>query len=145
MMLVMTRNTDDLPSRSSESGPDGPPRTRNRTDMSTTTELRATPGPASPDPDASRPGPLGRIAGVAYRHRGRMVLAWLGVLVVAFALSATLGGTFKADYSAPGSDSKAAQTLLQTKFPAQSGDTVNVVVHSTAPVTSPSVKAAVTA
>jgi putative drug exporter of the RND superfamily len=113
--------------------------------MSTTTAVRATPGPASPRPDLHRPGPLGRIAGAAYRHRGRIVLAWLGVLAVAFALSATLGGTFKADYSAPGSDSKAAQQLLQTRFPAESGDTVDVVVHSGAAVTSPAVKSAVTA
>src|SRR6185437_7422813 len=108
------------------------------------TVVRADSGPASPDPDLNRSGPLGRLAGVAYRHRGRMVLGWLGVLALAFALSAALGGTFKADYSAPGSDSKAAQQLLQTKFPTQSGDTVDVVVHSDAAVTSPAVKAAVT-
>jgi RND superfamily putative drug exporter len=102
---------------------------------------------AQPAPSRSdlRPGPLGRIAGFAYRHRGRVVLAWLGVLVLAFALSAALGGTFKADYSAPGSDSKAAQQLLETRFPAQSGDTVDVVVHSTGAVTSPAVQSAVTA
>src|SRR5258705_4338280 len=102
---------------------------------------------AQPAPFRSdlRPGPLGRIAGFAYRHRGRMVLAWLGVLVLAFALSAALGGTFKADYSAPGSDSKAAQQLLETRFPAQSGDTVDVVVHSTGAVTAPAVPSPVTA
>jgi RND superfamily putative drug exporter len=92
-----------------------------------------------------RAGPLGRLAGVAYRNRGRVVLGWLAVLVLAFALSATLDGAFKADYSAPGSDSKAAQQLLQTHFPAQSGDNVDVVVQSDAAVTSPAVKTAVTA
>jgi putative drug exporter of the RND superfamily len=96
-------------------------------------------------PSGPRPGPLGRLAGVAYRHRGRMVLAWLGVLVVAFALSATLGGKFTADYTAPGSDSKAAQQLLENRFPAQSGDTVDVVVQATGTVTAPAAKAAVTA
>ncbi|MFL6099559.1 MAG: MMPL family transporter [Actinomycetales bacterium] len=112
--------------------------------MSTSTVVRAGSGPASPHTDLTGPGPLGRLAGVAYRHRGRMVLAWLAVLALAFALSAALGGSFKADYSAPGSDSKAAQQLLQTRFPTQSGDTVDVVVHSDAAVTSPAVKAAVT-
>ena len=42
----------------------------------------------------------------------------------------TMGGDFKADYSAPGSDSKEAQTLLEDRFPSQAGDTVDVVVRA---------------
>jgi putative drug exporter of the RND superfamily len=121
--------------------------------MSTTTEARRQddagsnqPGqPGQSGPQSLRPGPLGRVAGAAYRHRGRVVLAWLGVLVLAAALSSVLGGQFRADYSAPGSDSKAAQQLLESRFPAQSGDTVDVVIHSDAAVTAPAVKSAVTA
>src|SRR4051812_21380746 len=118
--------------------------------MSATTEARPQDDAGSEQPDHSggadrsasgslRPGPLGRVAGAAYRHRGRVVLAWLGALVIAAALSSVLGGQFRADYSAPGSDSKAAQQLLESRFPAQSGDTVDVVVHSDAAVTSPAV------
>ncbi|MGZ4633022.1 MAG: MMPL family transporter, partial [Actinomycetes bacterium] len=88
-------------------------------------EPRAT----APEP-APQVGPLGRIARLTFRHRGRTVLAWLAVLVLAVVLSSAFGGTFKADYSAPGSDSKAAQNLLEQRFPAQAGDTVSVVVRA---------------
>jgi putative drug exporter of the RND superfamily len=99
---------------------------------------------SAPDP-ASQIGPLGRLARLTYRNRGRTLLAWLAVLVLAVVLSSAFGGKFKADYSAPGSDSAAAQSLLENKFPAQSGDTVDVVVHSDQAVTSPAVKADVAA
>jgi RND superfamily putative drug exporter len=87
-----------------------------------------------PAPRAAAPGPLGRIGRFAFRHRGRTVLAWVATLVLAAALSTAFGGKFFADYSAPGSDSKKAQNLLQDRFPAQSGDTVDVVVKADAGV-----------
>jgi RND superfamily putative drug exporter len=101
--------------------------------------------PAAAPEQAPRPGPLGRLARVAFRRRGRTVLAWVLVLVLAGVLSTAFGGDFKADYSAPGSDSKAAQDLLEQRFPAQSGATVDVVVHADGSVTSPAVRADVDA
>ncbi len=94
--------------------------------MSTLTPRRS----ADPATSSPRVGPLGRLARVTFRRRGRTVLAWLGVLVVAVLLSMSLGGDFTADYSAPGSDSKEAQTLLEDRFPSQAGDTVDVVVRA---------------
>jgi RND superfamily putative drug exporter len=94
---------------------------------------------STPEP-APRVGPLGRLARLTYRNRGRTVLAWLAVLVLAVVLSTAFGGKFKADYSAPGSDSKAAQQPARARFPAESGDTVDVVVHSEAAVTSAAVR-----
>src|SRR5689334_13352345 len=86
----------------------------------------------STEPDLPKPvpGPLGRLARVAYRRRGRVLVAWLVALVAAVALSISFGGEFKADYSAPGSDSKQAQKLLAERFAAQSGATVTVVVRA---------------
>ncbi len=81
-------------------------------------------------PDAPRPGPLGRLAGLAYRRRGRVLLAWAVALAVAFGLSAAFGGEFTTSSSAPGSDSEQAQRLLSERFPTQSGDTVKVVVRA---------------
>ncbi|MGI5184640.1 MMPL family transporter [Dactylosporangium sp. CA-152071] len=75
-------------------------------------------------------GPLGRLARVAYRRRGRTVVAWVVALAAAFALSNFFGGDFAADYSAPGSDSKAATRLLEERFTSQSGATVAVVVRA---------------
>jgi putative drug exporter of the RND superfamily len=81
-------------------------------------------------PDAPRPGPLGRLAGLAYRRRGTVLIAWAVALAIAFGLSAAFGGEFANDSSAPGSDSGQAQSLLRERFPAQSGDTERVVVRA---------------
>ena len=96
--------------------------------------------PASPQPPF-RPGPLGRLARLAFRYRGRTVLVWMAAFVVALGLSTAFAGAFNADYSAPGSDSAAAQDLLTTRFPASANDTVTLVAHSTQPVTAPDVRA----
>ncbi|GFJ95317.1 hypothetical protein [Phytohabitans rumicis] len=87
--------------------------------------------------EQSRIGPLGRLARLTYRRRGRTVLLWLAALALAIGLSAAFGGDFAADYSAPGSDSKAAEELLSERFPAQSGEIVNVVVRADAGVAGP--------
>ena len=87
--------------------------------------------PAGPSADPGRPGPLGRLADVSFRRRGRVLLGWLAALVLAVGLSTAFGGDFNADYSAPGSDSSEAQTLLETRFPSQAGDVVDVVVRVT--------------
>jgi RND superfamily putative drug exporter len=98
------------------------------------------PGP----PDPPRPGPLGRLAGLAYRRRGRVLVAWALALLTAFGLSAAFGGEFSTDASTPGSDSAQAQRLLAERFPAQSGDTVQVAVRAD-DVTSAEVRADVAA
>jgi RND superfamily putative drug exporter len=84
------------------------------------------------DPAEKAPaiGPLGRLGRFAYRNRGKTILAWVAALVLSAGLSMAFGGEFFADYSAPGSDSSKAQQLLEDKFPAQSGDTVDVVVRA---------------
>jgi putative drug exporter of the RND superfamily len=96
---------------------------------------------AAADADALRPGPLGRVAGWTFRHRGRTVLVWVAALALAAGLSAAFAGAFSADYTAPGSDSRQAQDLLAARFPAQSGDTISVVVRSAGPVTAPATRA----
>ena len=87
------------------------------------------------------PGPLGRLARLTYRRRGRTVLVWVLALVLASGLSAAFAGSFSADYTAPGSDSQQAQQLLAERFPAQSGDTISVVAHSAGSISAPATKA----
>src|SRR5680860_1314254 len=94
---------------------------------------------------ASRPGPLGRLAGVSFRRRGLVVLGWIAALAIAVGMSAAFGEDFAADYSVPGSDSAEAQELLSERFPAQAGDTVDVVVRAEGPVTDQAVRADVQA
>ncbi|MFJ9697850.1 MMPL family transporter [Kitasatospora sp. NPDC101183] len=90
-----------------------------------------------------RPGPLGRIAGWSFRHRGRTVLLWLLAAGAAFGLSAGLGAKYSADYSAPGSDSKQAQQLLARDFPGLGGESINLVLSSDQGVTDAATRARV--
>ena len=82
------------------------------------------------DHHPSRPGPLGRLAGLCFRRRGRVLLAWLLGLGLAAGLSAAFGGDFANSASVAGSDSERAQGLLTERFPAQSGAGVDVVVSA---------------
>src|SRR5215210_8671081 len=86
------------------------------------------------DPAEKAPaiGPLGRLGRFAYRNRGKTVLAWVAALALSAGLAMSFGGEFFADYSAPGSDSSKAQQLLEDRFPAQAGDTVDIVVRAEA-------------
>ncbi|HEU4948755.1 MAG TPA: MMPL family transporter [Kribbella sp.] len=80
--------------------------------------------------DPVRPGPLGRLARLSFRRRGRVLLVWLLGLGLAIGLSAALGGEKVNGASMPGSDSEQAQTLLKERFPAQAGDRIDVVVRA---------------
>jgi len=93
-----------------------------------------------PDP---RVGLLGRLAGVAYRRRVLTVFLWLAAVAAAVGLSTVASGEFKADYTARGSDSRAAQELLAERFPEAAGEQVTVVVRSDRPVTDPAVRSSV--
>jgi RND superfamily putative drug exporter len=77
-----------------------------------------------------RTGPLARLAGLCFRRRGMVLLAWLLGLGLAIVLSAAFGGEKVNGASLPGSDSEQAQTLLEDRFPAQSGDRIDVVVRA---------------
>jgi putative drug exporter of the RND superfamily len=93
-----------------------------------------------PDP---RVGVLGRIAGAAHRRRVLVLVLWLVAVAAAVGLSQVASGEFKADYTARGSDSRAAQDLLTARFPAAAGEQVTVVVRADRPVTDPTVRASV--
>ena len=98
------------------------------------------------DPAATAPtvGPLGRLAGWAFRRRGRVLLAWVAAFAAATGLAAAFAGDFAADYSAPGSDSRQARDLMAERFPAQAGDTIDVVVRAEGGVTTADVRSDVT-
>src|ERR671922_3035769 len=70
---------------------------------------------------------LARIADVAYRRRGRMVLAWIVAAVVIIGVGSALAGEYNADYDTPGSESKAASDLTEERFAGYSGQEIYVV------------------
>jgi putative drug exporter of the RND superfamily len=84
-------------------------------------------------------GSLARLAELAVRRRGRMVLAWVAVLVAVLAIAPSLAGDFDEDYTTPGSESKEAATLLADRFQGSTGDTFDVVWQAREGVRDPAV------
>jgi putative drug exporter of the RND superfamily len=83
---------------------------------------------------------LARVADLAYRRRGRMVLAWLAAAVVIIGVGSALAGEYNADYDTPGSESKAASDLTEQRFGGYSGQEIYVVWKDPAGARSPAVR-----
>src|SRR5918997_3791017 len=88
---------------------------------------------------------LARLADVAYRRRGRVVLAWLAALVVIIGVGSSLAGEYNADYNTPGSESKAASDLTEQRFGGYSGQEIYVVWKDPDGVESPAARERVNA
>ena len=84
-------------------------------------------------------GRLARLADLAYRRRGLMVLAWVVVLVAVVGGVSRLTADFDVDFGTPGSESDVAADVLEEHFPQTSGESVNVVWKSEAGADSPGV------
>jgi RND superfamily putative drug exporter len=83
---------------------------------------------------------LARLADLAYRRRGRMVLGWILAMIVIIPLGNGLAGEYNADYNTPGSESKAASEVLERGFGGYSGAGVDVVWKAEEGAASPAVK-----
>src|SRR4051794_12679702 len=80
---------------------------------------------------------LTKLADIAYRRRGRMVLAWIGAMIVIIGVGGALKGDYDADYNTPGSDSKAASDITDQRFGGYSGQEIYVVWKDPGGATSP--------
>jgi RND superfamily putative drug exporter len=83
---------------------------------------------------------LARLADLAYRRRGRMVLGWIVATVVLIGLGSSFAGDYHADYNTPGSESKAAGNIVQRDFADYSGQEIYVVWKDPAGAASPAAK-----
>ena len=83
---------------------------------------------------------LGQLADIAYRRRGRMVLAWIVAAIVIIGVGSSFAGEFNADYDTPGSESEAASTLTEERFEGYSGQEIYVVWKDEAGADSPAVR-----
>ncbi len=87
-------------------------------------------------------GLVARVADWATRHRGRVLTAWLMILVAAIALFKSAGSDFSNSLTLPGTQSQAAVTALQRDFATQAGDQDQIVfATSSGSVTSAAAKA----
>src|SRR5215211_5954521 len=90
---------------------------------------------------ASRPASarLARLADLAYRRRGRVVLARIALLAGVVAVAPCLAGDFSSEFATAGSESQAAADLIAERFPGISGDTIEVVWQAQAGAREPRV------
>src|SRR5919106_3386139 len=83
---------------------------------------------------------LARLADIAYRRRGRVVVVWIVAAVVIIGLGTSLAGEYNADYDTPGSESEAASDLTEQQFGGYSGQEVYVVWEDESGADSPEVQ-----
>ena len=88
-------------------------------------------------------GLLARLADLAYRRRGRTVLAWIALTAAVVAFAPRLAGEFSSEFATAGSESQAAADLIADRFPGTSGDTIEVVWQAEAGARDPAVLARV--
>ena len=88
----------------------------------------------------SRPGLLGRLGRACFRHRWLTLIGWLAGVACLVTLWTMYGAAAQDNFT--GNDP--GQTLLNQHFHRQSGDTLTLAIRSTAPISSPAVRARVT-
>ncbi len=100
---------------------------------------------SSTTPQENRPGIVARLGGWAAGHRRIVVLGWIVALVGTLLASGAVGSNYSNSFSLSGTDSQRAVDLLRRNFPAQSGDSDQVVIYARhGAVTEASVRARVT-
>lgn len=70
---------------------------------------------------------LARTASACYRHRRRVLLVWLLLIVAAIGISRAVGGTWLTNDRLPGTDSQAAYDTLAHSLPAQNAESDSIV------------------
>ncbi len=77
---------------------------------------------------------LGRLAVRCYDSRRLVLVAWIIGLIGVTLVAQAVKGDFQDKFASGNSQSQQAQNVLQQRFPAQSGDSADVVFHTTAPI-----------
>jgi putative drug exporter of the RND superfamily len=84
--------------------------------------------------------PVRRFASWITSHRKTVIVGWVLGLIAIGMIASSVGSDFSEEFSLPSSDSKDALDLLENRFPAQAGDTVQIVYKAESGVESPAVK-----
>jgi putative drug exporter of the RND superfamily len=80
----------------------------------------------TPSPAAHR-GALARLARACAAHGWRTIAIWVVAVVAIAGAAQTVGGSLVDDFNLPGSDTQRATDLLESRFPARSGDSADMV------------------
>ncbi len=73
-------------------------------------------------------GALARWARMCATRPWRVILGWLGIVVVLIGLVATVGGGLRDQFEIPGSDTQKATDLIESQFKSEQGSVLNVVL-----------------
>jgi RND superfamily putative drug exporter len=76
-----------------------------------------------------RTGLVARIAAWCIAHRRVTIAAWVALLIAALGASGAIGSHYSNSNSLKGTESQTAADLLQRQFPAQAGDSDEIVLH----------------
>src|SRR6187455_1716132 len=72
-------------------------------------------------------GALARWTRVCATRPWRVVVGWVGLVVLLIALVATVGGGLRDEFEIPGSDTQKATDLIESEFAAEQGGVLNIV------------------
>jgi RND superfamily putative drug exporter len=87
---------------------------------------------------------MSNLARWCFRHRRLVLAAWLIALVLGIGIAKSVGSTYTNNFSLPATDSTQALDIAKANFPAQSGDSDQIVVQAkSGKVTAPGTEAAV--
>jgi putative drug exporter of the RND superfamily len=81
-------------------------------------------------PQESRTGIVARVGGWSARHRRVVLGGWIVVLIASLGISSAVGSNYSNNFSLKGTESQRAIDLLKRDFPAQSGDSDQIVFHA---------------
>ena len=86
---------------------------------------------------------LGRLAGACYDRRRTVLVVWILAIIGVTVVAQMVGTHFENKFTAGNTPSQQATNILQATFPSKSGDTADIVFHTTAPITSSANEAAI--
>src|ERR671929_1163412 len=72
-------------------------------------------------------GALARWTRACATHPWRVVLGWVGIVVLLVVLVGSVGGSLRDEFEIPGSDAQKATDLIESKFASEQGGVLNVV------------------
>ncbi len=80
---------------------------------------------------------MGRLAGWCYDHRRRVLLLWIGAIIVITVVAQSMGSRFQDSFGSGNSASQQVQNLLTARFPQTAGTSADVVISTTGSIESP--------
>src|ERR1044071_4944522 len=72
-------------------------------------------------------GALPRWVRACATHPWRVVVGWIGIVVVLIVLVGSIGGSLRDEFEIPGSDTQKATDLIESEFASEQGGVLNVV------------------